>query len=79
MTGGLPSLVSRHTVRQRMGRRSPAGLRTPSANPPNQALSPPSERVRSSVTAIQTPRWTGMSGSGRLRRTSQTRLRAVTR
>lgn len=34
MSGGRPSRVSRHTVRQRMARRSPADFRRPSANPP---------------------------------------------
>lgn len=79
MTGGRPSRVSRHTVRHRIARRSPAGSRTPSTNPPNHARKPATDRVRTSVSSVQMPRWTGISASGSLRRTSQTRLRAVTR
>lgn len=40
MTGGRPSLVMRQTVRQRIGRRRPHGVRTPSAKPAAQARRP---------------------------------------
>ncbi len=69
----------RATVRQRIGLREPASVRRPSAKPPNQARSPDADRVRATVSTVQTPRWTGTSGAGRWRLASQTLLRAVIR
>ncbi len=56
MTGGRPSLVIRHTVDQRIGCRSPHGVRTPSAKPPAQARRPLASRVRARVSRVQVPR-----------------------
>lgn len=56
MTGGRPSLVIRHTVDQRIGRRSPHGVRTPSAKPPAHARRPFGSRVRARVSRVQVPR-----------------------
>ncbi len=56
MTGGRPSRVIRHTVRQRIGRRRPHGVRTPSAKPAAQARMPAAERLRTAVRTAHTPR-----------------------
>ncbi|MDQ0796673.1 hypothetical protein QFZ58_005161 [Streptomyces sp. B1I3] len=48
--------VMRRTVRQRMGLRTPHGVRTPSAKPAAQARRPVTERVRTAVSRIQVPR-----------------------
>lgn len=56
MTGGRPRRVIRHTVDQRIGRRGGHGVRRPSANPPNHALSPAADRVRATVITVQTHR-----------------------
>ncbi|SCE12002.1 hypothetical protein GA0115246_111032 [Streptomyces sp. SolWspMP-sol7th] len=55
-SGGRPSRVMRHTVRHRIGRRGPHGLRTPSAKPPHQARRAEGEGVRRRVRRAQAPR-----------------------
>lgn len=80
MTGGLPARVMRTTVLHDIGRRGPGDVVHPSRQPRSQEPIPSRLRAeRSNCTAVHDPTYTGTSGSGRLRRASQTRLRAVRR
>lgn len=54
--GGRPRAVIRSTVRQRIGRRSPASSRQPSAKPDSQPRSEDTSCTRATVTKAHVPR-----------------------
>src|SRR3712207_317041 len=77
-TGGLPRRAMRAIVAQRRGTRSPAGVRQPSHQPANHGRRRPGvRRDRATCTRVQVATYGTPKIQGRLRRASQTRLRAL--
>jgi LCP family protein required for cell wall assembly len=77
--GGRPALVRRQMVRGAIGCLWPGSRRHPSAKPVNQARSAVAERSLMTVSTTQSARYHSARGHLRLRRASQTRLRASVR
>ena len=79
MIGGRPARVIAQTVDHRIRRRPIGRSVIPSRRPPNHAPSACRSRTLSRVMPTQVPTYTGSSTTGRLRRASHTRLRALSR